>query len=154
MWKLNELPVLAAGRSSVFVPCNIGGYVKYLAVWKCAFFHKMPLSIWDEKAVQMKYGLRDSSPEKGIQILYNALLSGSITTKLWKRTFFWLSSAWQATEHSPLTYVIIFCALGETLISQPWKTDITWNRNNTLHLKRYIPRSLNFTILLYCPKNI
>lgn len=66
MWKINEQPVLAAGRSSVFVPCIVGGYVKYLTVWKCALFRKMPLSIWDEKAVQMKYGLRDSPPEKGI----------------------------------------------------------------------------------------
>lgn len=61
MWKINEQPVLAAGKSSLFVHWIIGAYVKYFTVWKCASFQKMPLSIWNEKAVRMKYGLRESS---------------------------------------------------------------------------------------------
>lgn len=85
----------------------------------------MSLSFWDEKAVQVKYGLKDSPPQKGIQLPYNALLPGSITTKLWKRTVFWLSSALQATEHRHHTYSGIFYALGETLVSQTWQIDIT-----------------------------
>lgn len=65
MRKINKEPVLAAGRSSLFAHCLVGGYVRYFTVWKCASFQKMPLSIWDENAVQIKYGLRDSPPKKG-----------------------------------------------------------------------------------------
>lgn len=85
----------------------------------------MSLSFWDDKAVQMKYGLKDSPPQKGLQFPYNALLPGSSTTKLWKITVFWLSSALQATEYSHLTYSCIFYALGETPVSLTWQIDIT-----------------------------
>lgn len=77
-WQQAEFTVSALYRRRV---CEV------LRCLEVSPFQKMSLSIWDEKAVKMKCGLRDSPP-KTAHIPYNAPLSGSITTKLWKRTIF------------------------------------------------------------------